>query len=223
MKLPSTVRLSFFVAVALVAAALGDPCVESLAGAGVFGPGYADTNHLGVIPALIAGLTFVIGLLVVRGIEGWRTIRAERSARLALAASLESARGVPLPELALVVPLQLAAVFGMECLEAVMVHRPLPSGLSWLGAPPLVSLAIHVLVGMACLWTLRRIVRTLLGGLAACIRVAAAIVVRRHAPASAPSAADAGRERVFVLRAQAPHCGQVGERAPPAFLLSPIS
>jgi len=44
-------RLPFLLAVALVAAALGDAFVETVSNSGLVGAGYADDNHASVLPA----------------------------------------------------------------------------------------------------------------------------------------------------------------------------
>lgn len=214
-----SVRASFLAAVALVAAAIADPCVETIANTGVFGRRYVDHDQAGVVPALIAALTFVVGLLVLRAIDTWRLHRcsqAVRGDRNTWFATIEA----PFSDLLLIAPLQLAAVYGMEFLEAAMVHRAAPAGLSWLGAPPLFSLTVHVLAGAACLWAMRRVIRWLAAGVVAVLRVAA---VRLMPVTSAELAAAFRRAVPSFFRAQAPHARQIGGRAPPSFLPQPAS
>ena len=47
-------RLPFLLAVAILAAGLGDPVVELVSNTGIVGGNYADDNHLGVVPTLLA-------------------------------------------------------------------------------------------------------------------------------------------------------------------------
>ncbi len=59
-------------AVGLIAAALGDPLVETIANTGMLGKGYSDNNHLSVLPALFAGLALVIEVLAFRSLQIYR-------------------------------------------------------------------------------------------------------------------------------------------------------
>src|SRR5580658_4990340 len=154
----ATVRCSFVAAVALVAAAVGDPCVEFIAGTGAFGTGYADTDHLGAIPALLAALALVAGLLLLRRSDGWR----------------RACGGAALRDLSAVVPLQLGAVYGVEWLEAALGGHPVQSGLEWLGAPLPFSLGIYLAVAVVALFIVRRAVL----GMAAAIGLAVELVIR---------------------------------------------
>jgi hypothetical protein len=117
--------------------------------------------------------------------------------------------------------LQLAAVYGMESLEAWMVDRPLPMGITWLGAPLLFSLATHLAVGATCLWAMRRVVRWLIEGLDALVHVAAELVMRLAAFALPAQALTFSRDAARVVRPAPPHVRRVRGRAPPLFLRRP--
>src|ERR1700683_3054952 len=75
------VRLFFRIAVALIAVAIADPLVETIANAGWVGGRYHDDNHLGVVPTMLVGAMLVLDLLVLRVLDVWR-----RSANRPLAA-----------------------------------------------------------------------------------------------------------------------------------------
>jgi hypothetical protein len=221
MTRPNTMQLWFVAAVALIAAAVGDPCVETIASSGVFGAGYVDHNHLGVVPAAIAAAVFLSGVLVLRTFDVWRRVGGA-GAPTQLTAQLESC-GSPFIELARIVPLQLGVVYGMECLEALLVHRAVPGGFSWLGAPPLFSLAVQLLVSAGCLWAMRGVIRWLLAGVVAIINVAAAIRILLADAPRASRSSTIGHDSASLPRTQAPRVRQIGGRAPPAFLLAPTS
>lgn len=165
-----TIRLSFIAAVALIAAAAGDLCVEITADTGVFGGGYADTNHMGVAPAIVAAAMFTSGLLILRAVDSWRQRGRGNSTTRLLSAWLDIG-GSPRSQIALIVPLQLLVVYGMECAEALMVRRDFPGGVSWLGAPPVFSLVVQMLAAAICWWFMRGVIRWRLAGLLAVIHV----------------------------------------------------
>lgn len=142
-----TIRLSFIAAAALIAAAAGDLCVEITADTGVFGGGYADTNHMGVAPAIVAAAMFTSGLLILRAVDSWRQRGRGNSTTRLLSAWLDNG-GSPRSQIALIVPLQLLVVYGMESAEALMVRRDFPDGVSWLGThPSLASSSFHGRMG----------------------------------------------------------------------------
>jgi len=148
-------------AIALVAAAIGDPLVESISNAGIFGSGYRDDNHQSVFTVLVVGLVLACLLVVARfrrarGVSG-------RSARewLRVAAS-GFAKTSASRNIAAVFAAQLAVVYAMESCEQALAHGGPLHGLLWLGAPALFSLAIHFGVCLFCSFAARRITRCLL-------------------------------------------------------------
>ena len=102
-------RLPLLLATAIVAAALGDACVETIANSGVIGRGYADNNHLSVVPALVAGVCLLLIAVVVRCIQLLSRTR-ERKPRPVTS---------PIFDAACVYALQLAALFAMETIERI--------------------------------------------------------------------------------------------------------
>lgn len=202
----------YTVGVALVAAAVGDPLVETLADAGLFGPGYADTDHAGVAPAITVALLFFAVFLAIRTVGLFRAPAATNNgpARVIAAPRIEPLR---------VLPLQFVGVYGIECFEAVTAHQPVPVGVSWLGGPVPVSLAVHFVIAALACAVLRCVMRWLLGGLVAVVGIAAAIVARvLRVPVIARPLLQ--RWSSLIARAQAPHVHQVGGRAPPRPLAS---
>jgi hypothetical protein len=175
-------RLPVAVAAALLAAGLGDPLVESISGTGIFGAGYADQNHLGVMPVLVAAATVLAAWFVVRCSDGLR--RALRGERMA---SAVAAAGAPLGEdLPLVVALQLAIVFLMEFAEAALAGTPLQSGIGWLGAPLGWALACYACVALVALFGVHRFARAMSGACARIVRAALEVIASAKRAAHGP-------------------------------------
>jgi hypothetical protein len=198
-------------AVAILAAGLGDAFVETVSNTGIFGGGYADNDHHGVIPTLLAGAFIALEMLVLRLREIWRRSRlGSRDALLDLAIGQGSAaRDFPV-----IFAAQLVALFALESAEALATGHGICTGARWLGGPILFSLAAHALIACACRIMLgacmRAIVRTftsLVETIVRCIWLGvsrpsgAAFRIDRLAPA--------------VARAQAAHVREIGGRAPP--------
>jgi hypothetical protein len=211
-------RIPFLIAVALVAAAIADPVVESISNTGVFGGHYADDNHTGVIPTLLAGLLLMFEIAAVRCFQSLRSSNRSKGSngsngRLADVAREFSTRS-PARDLPSVLALQLAVLFMLESTEQLLVGGKLLGGIVWLGGPICFSLFTHALIGSGCLLLVRRLIRAMSTALASLVRIAiefisiarilgerGAVHRRRGAPAH--------------LRAQAPHVRQIGGRAPP--------
>lgn len=127
---------------AVCAAAVGDPLVETLANRGLLGGRYADNDHASVLPALLAGIA--IALFV-----GARLAFLHRRTYVSLQSNLR--------DVTLIAALQFPALFIMESAE----DGRLADGLSWLGGPAPVSLALHLLVGLAAAAIAARVVNAL--------------------------------------------------------------
>jgi hypothetical protein len=194
----------FLVAAALIAAGAGDPLVEALAGAGAFGPGYADHNHLGVVPVLLAALALLVAVFAL-GCYRWR-YRA-RFGRL------HAMHAIGLLDLPAILAVQLAAVFGMESLEAALVRAPLQPGLEWLGGPVPLSLAIDAVVALGALALVRRFMRAMPRACAIVVRALELLAVR-SSPGSGVKGR-AGDEPRAVLQRGALLARRIGGRAPP--------
>jgi hypothetical protein len=146
--------------VALVAAAIGDPLVESISNTGIFGSGYSDDNHQSVLTVLLAGLVLSALLVAARlrfasGKSG--SLRDWLRGATAGFAKTSASRNI-----AIVFAVQLLVVFAMENCEQSLVHGDPLRGLSWLGAPVLVGLAIHFAVCLCCAFAARRVTSALL-------------------------------------------------------------
>jgi hypothetical protein len=140
-------RLPFLAAAALIAAALADPLVETIANTGVLGAGYADNDHSSVLPTLLIGA--VLTLLVI----------AARTWAVAFARHI-CERSV-LDDLPYVLLLQFIALFIMESAEQLLAGGRLLGGTAWLGGPVWFSLCTHVLVGFLSTVLIFRGVRTI--------------------------------------------------------------
>jgi hypothetical protein len=207
----ASTRHAFLLAVALIAAAIADPIVESISNAGIVGGYYRDDNHTTVLPALLVGGVFVIAMLVHRWRETFRSI-ASSSDWLAGAAKSFSDRP-PSRDLPYVFLLQMGALFGMESIEQIAAGGHLLGGTIWLGGPILFSLFAHALVGAACLASLGSFMRALLRTVASLVRsvlrfVWLAIVRAPACSATARNVASSVRHQWDAVRYS---CG----RAPP--------
>lgn len=210
-------RLPFLVAVALLAAALGDALVESISNTGIFGPQYFDHNHLSIVPTLIAGGALALEGAVARCVALWRCALDARRDWLGDAAT-SIAMHPPLRDVPAVFAMQLLALFAMESTEQVVFAGKLLGGTAWLGGPVLFSLALHALLALGCTfllgWTMRGIAAAFASFVVSAIACAAITLPRE------PAATIRRRRDVpAFVRPQAPHARQIGERAPP-FLLT---
>ena len=198
--------------VALVAAALADPLVETVANSGMLGGHYADDNHLGVVPFLLAGLAFAAIVAVGRCVRLWRNA-ANGSCDWLVAAAKDSAGRFPLADLAWLYALQLLALYALEATEQLLSGGDVAT-MAWLGGPIIFSLAVHAAIGAACLWLLAAFMRGVLRTFASL-----AYAIRRLAWffSSRPlvPAFDRAWRPSVPARAQAPHVRQIGGRAPP--------
>jgi hypothetical protein len=204
--------LPYLVAIALVAAAVGDPLVESIANAGVFGGSYHDGNQLSVVPTLVAALALGFWLACRRAVAVWRQSRDGRRDWVIEAAQRGNS-GSPLRDVPVVLATQLVAVFAMEALEQLVTRAPLETGLSWLGGPVAFSLTVHALICIALTLALARLCGAIVATVDSLVRAALAFVL---AFAQAPPAVRfVARRCATQARAQAPHVRQLGGRAPP--------
>ncbi len=193
-----SVRWGFCAALAVISAAVADPLVEFASNAGWFGRGsFTDHSNLDVVPALLAGVALMALYLF-------------RRARLVVSGHAFP-RGV-VPLLPAIFALQVAALYGMETAEQFIVYGHLLGPAVWLGAPLLVSLAVHgaVCAGVS-LW-FGRSIHTLAATTLRVVRLIRAIATL----AVQNSAVRA--HRVFEARCfkdLAPVLCSIGERAPP--------
>jgi hypothetical protein len=220
----SASRLPFACAVALIAAAIGDPLVETISNTGIFGQGYLDNNHLSVIPTLIAGV-LLFAIITLRrmwmvasspchpGLVEERPHTTRDDDWLVDIARYVSAKP-PTNDLALIVVLQFVALFGMESAEQLALGGRLVSGTTWLGGPVLFSLLAHTLVTVACTLIVARAMRSIVRHLARIVGTALEILLDIAAPANAGIFARR-RDGFTVWQTQSSYVRRVGERAPP--------
>ncbi len=213
---PALLRLPFLLAVAILAAALADPLVETVANTGILGGGYADNNHTSVIPALVAGAVLALEVTLLRALgtcgllgPGRRNWIAELATR---ACPRSFARDLPL-----VLLLQLVALFLMESIEQLAFGGRLSGGTAWLGGPVLFSLCVHALIGAGCLYVVGRLARVLLRTFCSLIAFAVDCILVTRARSSAEVFRRRRREPSPVL-AQALPARHAGGRAPPLLL-----
>jgi len=207
-------RLPFLIAVALVAAALGDAVVETVANSGLVGRGYADDNHLSVVPTLVAGGLLALDVARRRCLELLRRGKAERPDWL-IAFARQSGAASPWRDAALVFTLQLAALFAMESAEQLAVGGKLLGGNAWLGGPILFALLAHALIAIGCTFALAFFGRALLGTIATLVRDVLESILLVLARGADSGVAAGRRRRAPLRRAFAAHARQFGDRAPP--------
>jgi hypothetical protein len=217
-------RWPFLVTVALVAAAIADAIVETIANTHVFGGSYRDDNHLGIVPALLAGSVLFAVTVAIRFFETWRRGRGRASGGASerdwLAdAARETCSRPPTNDLPRILVLQLVALFVLESCEQLVGGGRLLGGIAWLGGPPVFALATHAIVGIICTLTLAAFMRSVVRGLASLVHAAFAFIWLLRTRGSSKRV-DRGARHSRRPRAQAPHVRQIGGRAPP---LSPAS
>ena len=213
-------RLPFLVAVALVAAALGDAVAEGVSNTGVFGAGYFDHDHLSVVPTLLAGLALVAEIAVLRLVALLRGAAPEPRPSRPLDVAARLATRSPLRDLPLVFVLQLAALFAMQNAEQLAAGGPLVGGLSWLGGPVVFALLVQAAAGASCAVLLAALARTILAAGTSLIRIVLELVVRLAEGGAPPCSSRL--DHLAPARAQAPHVRQIGGRAPPRLPATPV-
>jgi hypothetical protein len=201
------------VAVALVAAALADPIVESIANAGTFGPGYADNTHLGVIPTAVLGAILVLEIAVVRCLDVLRGFTAASRTRFADVASSLGTRST-LTDLPIVFALQIATLYALESGEQLATSGQFAGGLVWLGGPIAFSLIVHAAMGIGLTFALGALLRAIVRAFASVVRTVFALLWTLQRDRSADGRR-VGRVDVSFARTQAPNVRQIGGRAPP--------
>jgi hypothetical protein len=205
-------RLPFLIAVALIAAALGDPLVETIANTGLFGHGYADNNHLSVVPTLIAGALLAFALIWRRCLELLHRPVEHRDWLVEIATRI-SARS-PLQDLPYVLILQFGALYVMESSEQILSGGSLLSGTAWFGGPIWFSVLTHVLLGTACTVLVARAMRSIVKRCATLIRIALEFLLDAFSRQGTGAFARHGHN-ARPFRLQNVHVHQLGERAPP--------
>jgi hypothetical protein len=206
-------RMPFVVAVALIAAALGDPIVETISNTGVLGRGYADNNHSSVVPTLVAGAALVLLLICKRCLQLLRSL-SERETRLLYAAPRRQTPHASLADFPYVLILQFVALFLMESAEQLVFSGRLAGGTEWLGGPIWFSVLAHAAIGLACTVIVARAMRALVHRCATL--VVTALELNRDAFRRGISTLFVTRvDESARFRIQILHVHQLGERAPP--------
>jgi hypothetical protein len=188
--------------------------VETVSNSGLFGSGYHDNNHVSVIPALVAGAIFVLGII---GARCWSVVRGASSLRRGdwlLESATRFAQPSALLDLPIVLAAQVAALFVMEGTEQLVSGGQLLGGTVWLGGPILFSLATHALLGTSCMLLFLALMRSIHGAVASLVRRTIEIILVSLARGSARLVVDR-RDDAAASHLQAPPARQIGGRAPP--------
>ncbi len=219
MRVPRWSRVSFVMAIALVAAAIADPLVETIANTGVLGGGYSDNDHTSVVPTLIFGSALLLLAIGARCLGLVRRASVYRRWVVGIARQL-GARPA-LADLPYVVLLQFVALFAMESCEQLLFNGRLSGGTAWLGGPIWFSVGTHVLIGLICVILAARAMRTIVRRCAALVSIVLDFIL---------CALGIGDASLFARRRHQATCGhaqrldvrQLGERAPPRLLLAAL-
>ena len=202
---PGPIRLWFCFAVAVLAAAVADPCIEALSNAGVFGSGqFTDRSNLDVIPALIVGALLLATYFVLR-------VRREL-----LLSSIDAVREGVVSLLPATFAVQLGALCAMETIEQIAVYGHRLGGTVWLGGPVIFSLLAHAFACVGIAYALAAALRIGARKTARAIRLIRALLERAlHGPAPLATRV---REPVRILR-RLPVLSPTGNRAPPVAIV----
>ena len=206
-------------AVALVAAAIADPLVESIANTGALGRGYSDNDHASVVPTLIFGSVLLLLVIGARCLGLVRRASVYRRWVVGIARHL-CARPA-LADLPYVVLLQFAALFVMESCEQLLYDGRLGGGTAWLGGPIWFSIATHVLIGLLCTILAACATRSIVRRCAALVSIALDFIL---------CALRIGDVALFARRRHEATCGhaqrldvgRLGQRAPPQLLFATL-
>jgi hypothetical protein len=200
----------FCVAAAVIAAAVADPVVEFASNSLMFGSGvFTDQSNLDVLPALFLGCAFVVLCVVLRV---RRVLGGGAPSPEFLRTSQRALNGRIVPLLPVILTLQLMALFAMETLEQYVTLGHGLGGTIWLGGPPPISIAIHVVACVAVTFSIARIVRMLAQATLRVVRFVRAVarIARRSVSPILYRVAD-----VVALRLALFARSSTGERAPP--------
>ncbi|HTZ55787.1 MAG TPA: hypothetical protein VMB20_12055 [Candidatus Acidoferrum sp.] len=199
-------------ATALVAAAIADPLVETIANTGMLGRGYSDNDHTSVLPTLIAGAALLLVVIVARCFRLLHRASAYR--RWAVGVARHIAARPSLADLPYILSLQFVALFAMESSEQFLRDGRLLGGAAWLGGPIWFSVFMHVLIGWICTMLVARAMRSIVRRCAALVSIALDLILCAFKRSN--TARFTRRRDVSIrCRAQTFDVRQLGERAPP--------
>lgn len=151
--------IPLFAAVAILAAAVGDPIVEAIASTGALGSGYHDADRSAVLPAAVAGILLAAGAFVLRCLQEWGNAPHRIDRRRRIHATPDSSLS-PLLQWTIVFGLQLLIVFGMQTSEQLLAYGHVTTWHGWLGAPAWFALASYGAICFALGATLRRFMQS---------------------------------------------------------------
>ncbi len=207
----SSFRLWFCLAVAVLSAAVADPLVEWASNAGLFGPGnFTDHSNLDVLPALLVGSVFVL-LYVALRVRSLLVSPGKLPPEL-LRASKDALRGGICGLLPAAFGFQILTLFLMETAEQFAVAGHGLGGTIWLGAPILVSLALHAVACAIGAFAVAYAVRVLAATTLRIIRLVRALATF---PLHGKPSIARRRASIVYLSDSRPVLCQIGERAPP--------
>jgi hypothetical protein len=203
----------YLAGVAILAAALSDPLVESLANRGWLGGPigqYHDNDHTSVLPALVLGALVALSVGIRRALVRGRARSADADWMPQAFADLSLRLGAR--DVVWIVGLQFVALFAMESFEQLTAAGAGADG-TWLGGPAFASIAIHVVVGTAIAALSARAVRSASDVFTSLVRAAIALALTLGT--RSPSGFRARRDTLRVLAFARVFVPQEAGRAPP--------
>jgi hypothetical protein len=155
----TAIKIWFCAAVAMIAAAIADPLVESASNAGWFGPGnFTDHSTWDVVPAFLVGLFFVALYL-------WLRVRTALDAHRDSHDWPRIASDALGPNVVRLVPAilaaQMAILYLMETIEQRVIYGHVLGGLLWLGAPIAISIMSHAAMAVVVVIVSAKVLQTL--------------------------------------------------------------
>jgi hypothetical protein len=154
----TAIKIWFCAAVAMIAAAIADPLVESASNAGWFGPGnFTDHSTWDVVPAILVGLFFVVLYLWSRVRTTLKHRDSPKWSRIASdALGPNVVRFIPA-----ILAVQVAILYLMETAEQRVIYGRVLGGLLWLGGPIAVSIATHAVMAAIVALSAAKVLRAL--------------------------------------------------------------
>jgi hypothetical protein len=205
----TAIKIWFCAAVAMIAAAIADPMVESAANAGWFGPGnFTDHSSWDVVPVLLIGVLFV-------ALYVWSRVRTTFAAqpgslewpRSAMALGSNILRLVPL-----ICAAQVAILYLMETAEQHVVYGHALGGTLWLGGPIAVSIAAHATMTILVTATASKVLSAFADATVQALHALRALALT-HTCITHPAFLRVREITAFIRSACV--LGRIGERAPP--------
>jgi hypothetical protein len=206
----TAIKIWFCAAVAMIAAAIADPLVESASNAGWFGSGnFTDHSTWDVVPILLVGLLFV-------ALHLWSRVRMTLDAQYDAPDWPRLAKDLLSHSVIRLVPMicaaQVAILYLMETAEQRVMYGHVLGGLIWLGGPIAVSIAAHAVMTVVVAVTASKALQAFADATVQALNAMRALALS-HVRIAQP--AFVRIQDFALLRRSAAVLRRNGERAPP--------